>query len=429
MMVLILELLNLFVLFRYVLGYEFRKTRIPIAIGVGLIVVECLVLTIFFNTWGYIADYFILAISVLVPVCFFKGRFFVILGLSASVQVASNLLYNLFYGIAVIMQKGDIETLDGTHIAVLLQAVLLLLYCCLAYFLRKKRQRIHQAMEKIPPPAFVPFIVAMYVFRLNSGYSGAIEQNRAMVILGENMTRSGLLGIFVIIICILAIYLRSQKQILKRQIILNEKCIAEQSKQYQFMGEKDQELRKFRHDYNKHVMMMQKLMEAGNIEKLKVYISDLGEMNSGLNFISTNHIICDAIVNQYHELCNREGIELSVLGKFPIALKISEVDLCVIVSNAVENAYEAAQKCENNRKIHFEIKSHGNLVIIEITNPTTEIPAIRDGFIETTKEGKERHGYGMRNMRETALRNGRDVTWEYKDGLVLTRITLLCNED
>lgn len=430
MIVFAAELLNLFILFRYVLGYEFRKTCIPIAIGVILIVANCLLLTVFFYPMGYIADYFIIAISAIIPAFFFKGKFTVVVGLGASIEAAKNLMFNLFYGTAVIALKGDIEALDGTHIALLLQGALLILYCCLAFFLRSKRKQIHWSMEKIPPLAFIPFVVAMFFFQLNSYYVGAIEQNEAQMIHASNMARSGLSGIFIIVICILAIYLRSQRQLLKRQVILNEKCIEEQSKQYAFMGEKDKELRKFRHDYNKHVTMLQMLMEKGNLEELKSYIEDLGEIKAGLDFISTNHIICDAVINQYYELCNQAGIALSVTGKFPAGMKISEVDLCVILSNAVENAYEAVRKCETDRAIHFEIRSHGNMVLIEITNPTVEKLVIRDGFIETTKEDKSRHGYGTRNMREAALRNGGEVTWEYDgDSMVLTQITLFCDEE
>lgn len=428
MVVFIVELLNLYVLFRYVLGYEFRKTRIPIAIGIILIIIDFGLRIAFADSMTYEVDYLITAISMMLPAFFCEGRILVALGLGTSVKMAAALLYNLFLGIVLIALKGDTEALDGWLIAVILHVALLGLYCALTYFLRGKRKQIHWAMEKIPPLVFIPFIAAMFVFRLSSGHSGAIEQNRALIIQGENMTRSGLLGIFVIVICILAIYLRSQKQMLQRQIILNEKCIEEQSKQYQFMGEKDKELRKFHHDYNKHVTMMQKLMEMGSLEELKAYIKDLGEIKEGLDFISTNHIICDAIINQYYGLCNQEGIQLSVMGKFPADMKISEVDLCVILSNAMENAFEATQRCEGNRGIDFTIKSHGNMLLIEITNPTVDKPVIQDGFIETTKEDKAHHGYGTRNMREAALRSGGNVTWEYDEkGTVLTYITLFCD--
>lgn len=429
MIVFAVELLNLFILFKYVLGYEFRKTRIPIAIGMILIVANCGLRIVFLNSMTYEVDYLITGISTMLPAFFCKGRVCVVAGLSASIEMAVALLYNMFLGIALIALKGDIEALDGTHIALIMQAVLLILHCCMAFFLREKRKQIHWVMEKIPPFAFIIFAVAMFAFRWSSYFVGAVEQNEAQLIYASNMTSNGLQGIFVIVICILVIYLRSQKQILKHQVLLNEKCIEEQSKQYQFMGEKDQELRKFLHDYNKHVTMLQMLMEKGNLEVLKSYIKDLGTIKERLDYISANHIICDAILNQYCELCIQDEIKLSVMGKFPVGMKICEVDLCVILSNAVENAYEAAKKCEGNRKIHFEIRSHGNMVLIEITNPTVKKLVIRDGFIETTKEDKVCHGYGTRNMREAALRNGGDVTWEYDGGgVVLTRITLLCDE-
>ena len=375
-------------------------------------------------------DYVIMLISMLLPLCFFYGKKSVLLGMGASMVTATGLLYNLLYGIGLIALRGNYETLDGTLIGIILQGMLFTIYCVFACFLKDKRKQIYWAVERIQPIAFIPFVVSMIVFRLDSGYTGEIEQHMVLIIRGSNMTRDGLLGIFTIIICVFAVYLRSQKQILKRQIILNEKCITEQSKQYQFMGEKDEELRKFRHDYNKHVSVLQMLTENKDIEGLEKYIEALGTIKAGLDFVSTNNIICDAIANQYYDLCRKENIGLEVTGKFPTTFQISEVDLCVIISNAMENAYEAAQKCEGHREINFKVKSHGNIIIIEITNPTAECPLIRDGFLETTKSDREYHGYGTKNMCEAAKRSDGTITWEYDgQGILSTRITLLCVKD
>lgn len=424
-----LELINIFILFRYVLGYEFRRARIPIVIGIVLIVAEYLVLLYYVNLPMQI-DYVIMLISMLLPLYFFYGKKSVLLGMGASLVTTTELLYNLLYGVGLIVEKGDLEALNGTLISIVLQGMLLSIYCIFAYFLKDKRVQFHWAIEKIHPFAFILFVVVMFTFRLNSYYVGAIDQNTAQVLHASNMVRSGFLGIFVIIICILAIYLSSQKRVLKRQIILNQKCITEQSKQYEFIGEKDQELRKFRHDYNKHVAVLQTLMEKKDIDGLKKYIDELGEVKTGLDFISTNNIICDAITNQYYELCRKKGIDLAVIGKFPSSMKISEVDLCVILSNGMENAYEATQKCNADKRIDVAVKSCGNMILIEITNPTTEKPNIRDELIETTKKDKERHGFGTKNMKDAARRNGGDVTWKYdKQGSVCTSITLFCTDD
>ena len=70
MIVFAVELLNLFILFRYVLGYEFRKTRIPIAIGVILIAIDCWLRITFSVSMTYEIDYLFTAISMILPVCF-----------------------------------------------------------------------------------------------------------------------------------------------------------------------------------------------------------------------------------------------------------------------------------------------------------------------------------------------------------------------
>ncbi|MEG0836168.1 MAG: GHKL domain-containing protein [Christensenellaceae bacterium] len=424
-----LELLNIFVLFKFILGYDFQKTRIPIAIGIILITMDYAIRLVFYNSTTYEINCLFTAIMIIIPLCFFNGRFFVVLGLSASIKAITELLYEIPYGLALIMINGNVEALNGKIIAIILHVLMLIIYCTTTYFIWGKREQIHRAIETIPPLLFIPFFIAMFVFQINSYYSGAIDQNEAQIIHASNMVRNGLLGIFVLAICILAIYLRSQKQELKHQVMLNKKCIAEQSRQYQFMNEKDKEIKKFRHDYNQHIIVLQSLSKKENFVGLRSYIDQLGAISIGLDFISTNNIICDAIVNVYHELCSKSGIKLSVIGKFPEDMKVSEVDLCSILSNGMENAYEATQIFEGKREINIKIKSHENLLFIEIENPTKEQPVIRKGFIETLKDDKNHHGYGTVNMSEAALRNGGNVTWEYRSpGVLSTHIVLLLDE-
>ena len=47
------------------------------------------------------------------------------------------------------------------------------------------------------------------------------------------------------------------------------------------------------------------------------------------------------------------------------------------------------------------------------TKTETE-PVIIGGHIQTTKKDQENHGFGTKNMQETAARNGGKVWWEYE---------------
>lgn len=425
-----LELINIFILFRYVMGYEFRRARIPIAIGAVLILISCGLRIWFYEDVTPVIVYLLTILSITIPVCFFETRIFWGLSLSAFVKISSSLIETLFWGIEIIRAKGDIWDVNFAVVTLISQTSCIVVLILLSILLNSRREQTRQVMNKLHPLKIWPIICVLFICQFAAGYSGAVNHNTAQLMYGINLVRGGIIGVAVIIICILLLILRNQKRILKRQIILNEKCITEQSRQYRFMDGKDKELRKFHHDYNKHVAVLQALMEKKNIEGLEKYIGELGVIKAGLDFVSTNNVICDAIVNQYCELCRKKDISLEVTGKLPVNLRISEVDLCVILSNGLENAFEAVQKRKDHREIIFTIKSHGNMIIIEITNPTAERPAIKNGFVETTKPDREHHGYGTKNMSEAAERSGGSIIWEYDErGILSTRITLLCEEE
>ena len=131
-----------------------------------------------------------------------------------------------------------------------------------------------------------------------------------------------LLFAFILIIALWH-YSKYHRQILRRTIRLNEKCIAEQAEQYAFMGEKEQELRKFRHDYNRHFYAIQNYLKRKEYEALEAYLAELGAVGEELSFLSTNNLICDAVINRYYSLCKEKQIDLLVTGKVAKNLLIS----------------------------------------------------------------------------------------------------------
>ena len=137
-------------------------------------------------------------------------------------------------------------------------------------------------------------------------------------------------------------------------------------------------------------------------------------------------MVCDAIVNQYYVKCRDAGIMLKCSGAFPEGFSVEMTDLCVILSNALENAYEAVSQCAGDREIHCDIGNRKNLIFITILNPAARLPLIEDGAIRTTKADVENHGFGTKNMQEAAARNGGSVRWRYHAGehVVETKICL-----
>lgn len=420
-----LELVNLLLLFKWVLEYQFREKRSCLAAGVLLPALYYVAFLLLSQEWMIKLNLLFLLIPILASILIFKGKWIILLGISVCMKLVFQLLQSLCLGINIVIVKGNVGGISLVFTYAMGQIVCLISLGILAYIFREKKDRIHFHVEKLKPLIFVPFILCGFLLEYNPWYFGAVSEELAEITQGKNLMKSGFLGIFLIVTFILAYIMVSQRREMKRLLILNDKCIQEQTEQYRLMGQRDQDLKRFRHDYNDHVVVLHDLAKSGSIDVLKAYINQLGEVKEAFHLISTNNIICDAIVNRYDRLCNSEGMELLVEGKFPDHISISETTLCVLVSNGMKNAYEAVQKCSGNNKIYFDIRNHGDYLFILIKNPVAGPLEIIDNGITTTKADKENHGYGTQNMLDAAMQNGGDVTWNMNDeGFIVTEIML-----
>ena len=105
------------------------------------------------------------------------------------------------------------------------------------------------------------------------------------------------------------------------------------------------ELRKFRHDYGAHLTAIYNISRDENAAKTEQYVHGLLDKQETVEYVDTGNIIGDAVINKYYRLCHLGGFEMEVMGAFNQDMQTDETDLCVILTNAVANAYEAAIRC------------------------------------------------------------------------------------
>lgn len=252
--------------------------------------------------------------------------------------------------------------------------------------------------------------------------SPSVENIRRAEAIG--MIKDGLLGFAMAGWVVFSLALREKKQRLEEQSALNIRCIREQTEQYRLLNEKQKELRSFRHDINGHFTALQRMVEQENIIALKKYIRDLKVIHEDTCFISSDHIIGDAIFNEYYSKGKEEDVLFDVMGKFDKNLTMSETDLCVVLSNVISNAYEAAVRCKEMRQVLVEIGQGKNFTFLKVTNTVKERPDIVDGIMQTTKEDKNLHGFGITNIINVLRKYEGTIEWKYEDGKVITEIVI-----
>lgn len=425
--ILILETLNLLLLFAGVLGYGFRENKVCLAAGAAIILFRG-VIAIALQQEDFI---FHRILAALVPAaampCFFKGRPSISLVVGITMVQVISMMDTLNIGIWTLAVKGEVIKvhLGWTHYLAALGCLMVLGVLSLA--VRKNREEIYEATERISLWIFIPFLVCLWMLTHYSPVvivgSGPLEylQNTAH---GKNIVKDGFTAFILIGFLIVSCVLVSKQRELKRMLLLNQRCIEEQAEQYRRQGEEDMELRRFRHDCNAHITAMQTLAEDGDQSRLREYVRGLSQQRGQKVLYNTNNLISDAILNRYGELCRETGIKLQVNGKFPDRISITDTELCVILSNAVKNAYEAAVQCDEG-EITFEVRNARNFCTLMITNSCVQQLKMQGDLPVTTKADGKNHGIGTRNMLNTARKNGGSVTWAWDErGYVLVTILL-----
>lgn len=179
------------------------------------------------------------------------------------------------------------------------------------------------------------------------------------------------------------------------------------------------------HEYNNRITCITRLVKNRDMEELEKYLKELNEnLWNQKNRIDVGHAILNAILNDKLQECCRKKISfipyLGYLGE----LKMEGEDVVVIVSNVLNNAIEACEKC-SEKYIKFKmVLENGNLIISE-QNPLQGNLKRQNGRIQTTKENECReHGIGLANMEEKIKKNQGTCLIDEEKGKF--QITIIC---
>ena len=165
---------------------------------------------------------------------------------------------------------------------------------------------------------------------------------------------------------------------------------------YQEVENMYKKMRGWRHDYRNHIQTMKVLAEKGNLEAIKEYLNKLDEDLSTVDtVVKTGNAMADAILNSKISLAKSKGINVKVDAHVPVKLKMSELDLCVILGNLFDNAIEASLPLpEDERLIRVYMVMKNTQLYISFTNFTASNKQIKEANLFKTTKG-DGHGFGL----------------------------------
>ena len=192
------------------------------------------------------------------------------------------------------------------------------------------------------------------------------------------------------------------------------------------MNEKNTELRRFRHDTKNLLLALRFLVAEKENDQAIEYIDKMQEeieANKGKAF-DTGNFIADALLESKAKTAAQNDIIMTVEGNIP-ANRIEDVNLVILISNLVDNALEAARQVEGEKKIEIQSILKKNIWILSVKNSCVQDVVIRENRIETTKEEKESHGFGISNIERVAKKYGGNLKLSCENCVFTARATLM----
>ena len=209
---------------------------------------------------------------------------------------------------------------------------------------------------------------------------------------------------------------RAEKIILENQITQMRSSMMEMEHLYDG-------IRSVKHDMKNHMAVMQNLIRkrySGEDEEIRQYFEDMCQSVEQLDGrVHTGNAVSDAVVgNKFRYAANKvKGIKLDARDfMLTDAVAIKAYDMGIILNNGLDNAIEACmrmRKKQPDSEAYITIRSFRakNMFFIEIENSFDGAALLRKGsdLPISTKEDKEVHGIGLKNIRKCAVKYGGDM--------------------
>ncbi len=335
----------------------------------------------------------------------------IFVGLYSVVMIGiMNLCYGAFNSVSCIMaplffekNSGIIGLLFMIMGSILAVFTAVLCYCVMnKYFIYSENVGMKYVLIILMPILLI-FIAGEYVNLNIYGNtvtihtSGSLSDIRPFAILFMQIL--GIISVF----CVMFAYKK-----LMESFKLNKKlCLLEQEKNSLNKYVQEAKMRydktkSFRHDIKNHMMVVKELLHNGNVDKALGYMGDMENLMYDMQFsVNTNNPVLDILLGNKLGIAQNNQIQVQCKFVCPYPCEITDIDLCIIFANALDNAIAGCNCLPHDREkyIYINGKMQGDFWFIEISNSYIKEKDIRVGTgLSNIKAVVEKY-HGAVNMR------------------------------
>ena len=230
------------------------------------------------------------------------------------------------------------------------------------------------------------------------------------------------MSLFLFLICSIAglefkdsIELKKKAHLLEQEKNILKIQTQQQRAHSLIMADKEQALRRQRHDLRHQLAVIQELSEDN--PKLQDYLSTLIQKIPRAAEYYCENIVVNAIISHYAAQCEQEGIVLSTRLVVPeTGSQDTDSDLCVIFANILENAVEACQRMTSGEKhIHLSSNIQGRMLTSAMENSFDGNAKKVSGRFWSSK--RDDYGIGLSSVQSIAEAAGGSTQFQPHGGM------------
>ncbi|MBD5514576.1 MAG: GHKL domain-containing protein [Lachnospiraceae bacterium] len=217
---------------------------------------------------------------------------------------------------------------------------------------------------------------------------------------------------------------RIRSQLEQMQAVLNLQ-ITQAVREIEVLRESRQKTRTYRHDLRHHMQYISSCIENGRLEQAQGYIREIcSEIEMSEVIIYCENEAANLIFSAFTGRAKDCDIPITIRAGIAQSISISESDLCVLLSNALENALRACRRRKEkglSATIEVDAYQRNGKFFLQAINSCEEDITFEYGLPVTNKPG---HGIGVRSICAVVERYNGIYSFSVKDDKFILRVSL-----
>lgn len=217
-------------------------------------------------------------------------------------------------------------------------------------------------------------------------------------------------------------WIRNQLELAQDSLNLQ---ITQSVREIETLRKSQEKTREYRHDMRHHMQYLSVCIENNQLERAQEYIQKIcSEIEANKVMVFCENEAANLIFSVFTGRAKEQNVPIIIKAQIPKIIHISESDLCVLLSNALENALHACQNLKEKGvegKIEVSAFEKNQKLFLQFINSCDSDIIFVQGIPATSQPD---HGIGVRSICALVERYGGIYTFEVEDGKFILRVSV-----